>query len=106
MSKYSVSSLNAVSGASANEPAPSASTSALGRAEATLVASSASTPSATRGVLQPVGVRHAYRDGEQQTLCGLAVRYLFPVATKWSPKTPLRCTACDAVAAGAQAAEA
>src|SRR5690349_8697085 len=105
MSKYSVSSLNAVSGASANEPAPIAATRATGRAETTLVASSASTPSATRGVLQPVGVRHAYRDGEQQTLCGLAVRYLFPVAnTKWSPKTPLRCTACDAVAAGAQAA--
>ena len=70
------------------------------RAEGMHVASSASIPAQTKGALLPVGLRHAYRDGDPQTLCGLAIKYLFPVEkAKWSPKTPLRCAECDVVGA-------
>jgi hypothetical protein len=61
-----------------------------------LVASSASVNAdQTRGA-RPVGLRHAYRHGDDQTLCGRTVRDLYRVEnTKWSMKTPQRCTACE-----------
>ena len=63
-----------------------------------LVASSASVADGKRAA-RPVGLRHAYKRGDEQTLCGLTVRYLYPVEnTKWSPKTPQRCTSCDSTA--------
>ncbi len=47
-------------------------------------------------VARPIGLRHAYRAGDEQTLCGLTVRYLHPVENaKWSPRTPQRCTTCE-----------
>jgi hypothetical protein len=64
-----------------------------------LVAASARGLVGGKGSARPIGLRHAYRDEDAQTLCGLTVRYLYPVEkAKWSPKTPQRCPTCDAQA--------
>jgi len=68
--------------------------------DALLVASSALVVPDGKRAARPVGLRHAYRPGDEQTLCGLTVRYLYPVEnTKWSPRTPQRCTTCESAAA-------
>jgi hypothetical protein len=64
-----------------------------------LVASSAAVVPDGKRSARPVGLRHAYKHGDERTLCGLTVRYLYLVEnTKWSPKTPQRCTTCDSAA--------
>jgi hypothetical protein len=68
--------------------------------EQLLVASSASEAQDRGKPRRPIGIRHAYREQEEHTLCGLTVRYLFAVEnTKWTVRTPGRCAACDATAA-------
>jgi hypothetical protein len=64
-----------------------------------MVGSSSSSPAEGRRKAQSVGLRHAYRLGDEQTLCGLTVRYLYTVDNeKWTARTPQRCSKCaDAV---------
>ena len=69
------------------------------RVDDLLVASSASVILDGKRGVRPVGIRHAYRDGAELTLCGRAVRYLFRVENaKWSVRTPQRCAACESSA--------
>jgi len=61
-----------------------------------LVASSSSLPAEGRRKAQSVGLRHAYRPADEQTLCGLTVRYLYTVDNeKWTARTPRRCPKCE-----------
>jgi hypothetical protein len=60
------------------------------------VASSASIEADRRTAARPIGLRHAYQRGDERTLCGLTVRYLYCIENaKWSAKTPQRCPTCD-----------
>jgi hypothetical protein len=64
--------------------------------EQLFVASSGSDMPEGRKTPRSVGLRHAYLVGQEQTLCGLTLRYLHAIEnTKWSGTTRQRCSACE-----------
>jgi hypothetical protein len=74
------------------------------RMEKLLVASSASATGNRGKPRRSIGLRHAYRDASEQTLCGLMVRYLYVIENDtWRAKTPQRCTTCADAATAIQA---